>query len=446
MLDPSDTIVAISSHPGPAARGIVRLSGPEALAIALDGFDGDGPTPLPGRSTAYSGRIRLDDPPSSLTATLVVWPGPRSYTGQPVAEIHTIGSPPLLEHLVARCLACGARLAEPGEFTLRAFLSGRIDLAQSEAVLRVIEARTPGQLDAAVRQLAGGLAGPVRDLRDRLLDRLVDLEANLDFVDEADIPPVVREALMDELDDSSRRLAELRSRHRSRGRSESRPVVVLAGPPNAGKSRLFNALLGDDRAIVAPIAGTTRDDLSAPSECDGLQIELVDTAGEDIAASPIAEAAQDRRAARLAEADLVIHCVASDGRDASVSAPAEERRTLVVATKADLSHELTSTSSIATSALTGDGLPALRSAIAGRLPPLAGEAGSDREIGPQSGEALDRAAESVANALRLGRGQGSEELIAVEIRQAIDELGKLVGAVISEDILDRIFRRFCVGK
>ena len=446
MLDPSDTIVAISSPPGPAARGIVRLSGPEAPAIARDGFEGDDASTDSPRPWASAGQIRLPDGGGELPATLVVWPGPRSYTGQPIAEIHAIGSPPLLDQLVTRCLARGARLAEPGEFTLRAFLSGRIDLAQSEAVLRVIEARTPAQIDAAVRQLAGGIAGPARDLRDRLLDRLVELEANLDFVDESDIPPVVRAALIDELDDSSRRLADLRARHHARVRSESRPIVVLAGPPNAGKSRLFNALLGDDRAIVGPVAGTTRDDLSAPAECDGIAVELVDTAGEDDAASPIVEAAQARRNARISEADLVILCVPPPGRDAPGTAPIEGWRTLVVATKADLSRGHAPTGTISTSALTGDGLPALRSAIAAQLRMLACEPGSDHEIGPESGDALARAAESVAKALLLARGQGSEELIAVETRQAIDELGKLVGAVVSEEILDRIFRRFCVGK
>ncbi len=443
MLDPSDTIVAISSHPGPAARGIVRLSGPEALTIALDAFEGDGPSPVPGRPTVYPGRIRLDDPPASLPATLVLWPGPRSYTGQAVAEVHTIGSPPLLDRLVSRCLARGARPAEPGEFTLRAFLSGRIDLAQSEAVLRVIEARTPGQLDAALRTLAGGLAGPVRGLRDRLLDRLIELEANLDFVDESDVPPVVRAALVDDLVASAERLGELIARHRSRERPDARPKVVLAGPPNAGKSRLFNALLGDDRALVADAAGTTRDDISAPCDCDGLPVDLIDTAGEEAATSPIASAAQSRRGARLAEADLILAC----GPHADPGAvPIADRRILAVATKADLSPSPSSSPGIATSALTGLGLAELRTAIADRLRSLTEEAGSDREIGPQFREGLDRAAESVAQALALARDHGHEELIAAELRRAIDELGKLVGAVVSEDILDRIFRRFCVGK
>ena len=391
--------------------------------------------PRPCRPVATNSR-------ASVPATLLLWPGPRSYTGQPVAEIHTVGSPPLLEHLVAQCLARGARLAEPGEFTLRAFFSGRIDLAQSESVLRVIEARTPAQLDDALRGLAGGLAGPVRELRDRLLDRLVELEANLDFVDEADIPPVVRDALVAELSRSADRIADLIARHRSRARADARPRVVLAGPPNAGKSRLFNAILGDDRAIVAPVAGTTRDDLSAPCDCDGLPVELVDTAGDEAATSPIAVAAQSRRASRVDAADLVILCVPVDGRE---DLSADDPRTLVVATKADLGLDRPPDRAVVTSAETGLGLDELRGRIAARLRRL-DESGGDREISPQFREGLDRAAESVAAALELARCHGPEELVASELHRAIDELGKLVGAVVSEDILDRIFRRFCVGK
>ncbi len=445
MLDPSDTIVAISSPAGPAPRGIVRLSGPRALEIALEGFQGGGSTPIPRRPSTLSGLLRLDDPAAVLPVTLVVWPGPRSYTGQPVAEIHTIGSPPLLDHLLARCLARGCRRAERGEFTLRAFLAGRIDLAQSEAVLRVIEARSPAQLEGALRELAGGLAGPVRAVRDRLLERLVELEANLDFVDEADIPPVARRALIDDLAASARGLTVLIDRHRARDRSGARPRVVLAGAPNTGKSRLFNALLDDDRAIVAPLAGTTRDDVTADTEFDGLAIELVDTAGEEPACSPIAAAAQARRADLVTRADLVLRCIPADGSEAGTIRPSDPR-TMPILSKADLAARPAAPDVIATSAITGLGLASLRSAIAERLRSIAAGDGSDRAIGPESRDALERASGSVAAALALATERASEELIAVELRQAIDDLGMLVGAVVSEDILDRIFRRFCVGK
>src|SRR6185312_3857000 len=196
-----------------------------------------------------------------------------------IAEVHIVGSTPILDQLLAQYLARGARHAEPGEFTLRAFLSGRIDLTRAEAVLGVIEAANPAQLEAALHQLAGGLSGPILALRDHLLDLVAHLEANLDFSEEPDVDEVGRAALAAELDQSARGLSELARRLDERGRPEGYPRVVLVGPPNAGKSRLFNAMLGRDRAIVSPRAGTTRDYLTGLCDCDGLAVELVDTAG-----------------------------------------------------------------------------------------------------------------------------------------------------------------------
>jgi len=443
VLDPSDTIVAISGHPGPAARGLVRLSGPAALAVALEGFAADdGPCPIPTRPVSLAGEYSIG---ARLPATLVLWPGPRSYTGGPVAEIHTVGSPPILDHLVGLCLARGARLAEPGEFTLRAFLSGRIDLSQSEAVLGVIEARTPAQLDAALRQLAGGLASPVRDLRDRLLDRLVGLEADLDFVDESDVAPVVRADLVSEIVAAIDGLGTLIARHGGRDRPEARPRVVLAGRPNAGKSRLFNALIGDDRAIVSPSAGTTRDDLSALVACDGLPIELIDTAGDEAAVTEVDAASQSRRASQVERADLILQCVPADEAKTTMD-PLVDPRTIRVVTKSDLGPRDHPGLALMTSARTGAGLDRLRTAIADRLRSSPSGSGSLQGYGSHCRDGLVRAVDSLRNALGVATCGGGEELIAAELRQAIDELGRLVGAVVTEDILDGIFRRFCIGK
>src|SRR3954466_1687686 len=201
-LDPTDTIAAVASPPGPGFRGLIRLTGPDAWPIALSGFSPDRVSPLPTRADWRTGRLVVDGLRPSLPASIALWPGPRTYTGQPLAEIHTVGSPPLVNLVLAHCLTRGARLAEPGEFTLRAFLSGRIDLTRAEAVLGVIDARTPAQLAAALEQLAGGLAGPIARLRDRLLDVLAHLEATLDFVDEADVDPLGRDALAADLADA----------------------------------------------------------------------------------------------------------------------------------------------------------------------------------------------------------------------------------------------------
>ena len=201
---------------------------------------------------------------------LALWPAPRTYTGQDVAEIHLVGSAPLVSLVLAHCLARGARHAEPGEFTLRAFLSGRIDLTRAEAVLGVIEAANPAQLDAALEQLAGGLSGPILALRDRLLDLVAHLEANLDFTEEPDVDPLGRGG-----PGRGARPTRPPSSARWPGGStiasgpRAIPRVVLVGPPNAGKSRLFNALLGRDRAIVSPQAGTTRDYLAGCATATG---------------------------------------------------------------------------------------------------------------------------------------------------------------------------------
>jgi tRNA modification GTPase len=262
-LDPNDTIAAVSTPPGPALRGIVRLSGPRAISIASSDFIPSREQPLPGRlPTARPGRLIVDGLRPSLPATMASWPAPRTYTGQDVAEIHLPGSTPLVNLVLAHCLARGSRLAEPGEFTLRAFLSGRLDLTRAEAVLGIIDARNPAQLEAALEQLAGGLSGPILVLRDRLLDRVAHLEAWLDFTEEPDVDALQSESLAGELDGFAAELGELEQRLGERDRPESYPRVVLVGPPNAGKSRLFNALLGREQAIVSPRAGTTRDYLT----------------------------------------------------------------------------------------------------------------------------------------------------------------------------------------
>ena len=216
--------------------------------------------------------------------------------------------------------------AAPGEFTLRAFLSGRLDLTRAEAVLGVIDARTPAQLDAALQQLAGGLAGPIVALRDRLLDVLAHLEAGLDFVDEADVDPLGRAALAASLAEAAAEVAALADRLRGRDRPEGHPRVVLVGPPNAGKSRLFNALLGREQALVSPHAGTTRDYLAAPCDCAGLTVELIDTAGDEPATQRDRGPAQDLRSDQVAQADLLLAC-----RSADTDRPAKRPRSRPIA-------------------------------------------------------------------------------------------------------------------
>jgi tRNA modification GTPase len=444
-MDPNDTIAAVATPPGPAARGIVRLSGPRAWAIGLDGFRPGSEWAPPRYAEMRSGHLSIDGVRPLVPAMVALWPAPKTYTGQDITEIHLVGCLPFLDRLLAHCLARGARHAEPGEFTLRAFLSGRIDLTRAEAVLGVIEAANQAQLDAALQQLAGGLSGPILAMRDRLLDIAAELEANLDFSEESDVLPVARAALADELARLASDLAGLARRLDERGRPEGYPRAVLVGPPNAGKSRLFNAMLGRDRAIVSDQAGTTRDYLTGLCDCDGLVVELVDTAGIEAARDEVEEMAQGHCALQVERADLLLDCWPAGWGDRPVE-PGGDGRIIRVATRCDEAAPAAVGDAISTSAATGLGLDRLRSAIAGAL--RAGASEGDLPAGTaarcrgsivRAGEALQSASVSLATAW-------GDELVAFDVRLAAEELGKVVGAVVTDDILDRIFRRFCIGK
>ncbi len=449
-LDPNDTIAAIASPPGPGLRGIVRLSGPAAISTLLESFTPRNHEALPPRlARLLSGSMRVDGLRPLLPVMLGLWPAPKTYTGQDLAEIHLVGAIPLLNLVLAHCLGRGARLAEPGEFTLRAFLFGRIDLTRAEAVLGVIEAQNSAQLDAALEQLAGGLSGPIMATRNHLLDVVAHLEANLDFTDEPDVDLLGRAALAGELQHAATTLEDLERRLTDRDRGDGRPRVVLFGPPNVGKSRLYNALIGDGQAIVSPQAGTTRDYLSAPCDCDGLTVELVDTAGVEVAGDSITAQAQALRRLQVERADLLLVCRAADSCAPHAAEPTARCRRLLVWTKSDqampgpgggCAHP------IITSAATGFGLQTLRSAIARSIRCEETESNLPAGTAARCRGSLRRACEALGQASEcLARGDG-EELVAFDLRLAVDELGKVVGAVVTDDILDRIFRRFCIGK
>ena len=280
MLAVDETIVAIASPPRGGVRGIVRLSGPDIIECLRPYFaaaDASDWTQAK-QATSVPGDLRLDNHGRTLPCDLYLWPTKSSYTRQPTAELHTIGSPPLLQRIVVNACESGARLAQPGEFTLRAFLAGRLDLAQAEAVLGVIDARTDRQLDVALGQLAGGLSTQMYALRSDLLDLVADLEAGLDFVEE-DIAFVTAEEVERRLSVAVDQITQALSQMQSRATPTEGPQVALIGDPNAGKSSLFNALVGDDAAIVSNVAGTTRDYIRCHTRFGDLPCELIDTAG-----------------------------------------------------------------------------------------------------------------------------------------------------------------------
>jgi tRNA modification GTPase len=383
--------------------------------------------------------------------------GQRSYTGQPVAEIHTLGSPPLLEALLRAVCAAGARPAEPGEFTLRAFLAGRIDLTQAEAVLGVIDAADARQLHVALTQLAGGLAQPLHRLRDGLLDLLADLEARLDFAED-EVPPLGSGELSHRLDEAAGMIARMVEQMDRRHESAELVRVVLAGRPNSGKSSLFNALVGEGRALVFDQPGTTRDYLLAEVDLAGARCQLIDTAGIAEPGSPAASIEQSAQAAagqQQRQADVRLLCLDVTQPLGEAIEPWIAGAQIVVLTKSDLAFHPDfaggpAPNAIATSSKSGAGLDALREQL--RLAVLSvGDGGGDVVPGTavRCRRSLDLAAESLQRARSLagegGRG-GGEELVAAELHVALEELGRVAGAVYSEDVLDRIFSRFCIGK
>ena len=531
MFPLDDTIAAIASPPGGAARGIVRISGPRAIECLAGLFrrttqtmsDVSGGTdilvcheqcrddgrqeclPHPLAPSVVAGSLHLPELHSPLPCDVYLWrgrpacpnadagetPAPqspvpqvRSYTGQPVAEIHTVGSPPLLQKVLRALCAAGARLAGPGEFTLRAFLAGRIDLTQAEAVLGVIDADDGRTLTTALNQLAGGLARPLHRLRDDLIELLAHVEAGMDFADE-DLPFVTREELDQRLREAENRVAAIQRQLHSRAEPIDVVRAVLVGRSNTGKSSLFNAIVGKASALVSRHAGTTRDYLTADLDLDGVKCRLTDTAGlksppltdgmpllrrsraeveslpgtaceqavaHDHPEDTIAHAAQLAAETQRRSADVQVLCLDStrpldDWERDELREGTIGERFIVVLTKCDAARAIDSAAAgIETSSLRGEGIEALRHEL--RRKTLAA-AGSHGEVvagtAARCRESLRLAGRSLQRARDVAQ-TGQEELVAAEVRVALDELGKVVGDVYTDDLLDRIFSRFCIGK
>ena len=444
--DVNDTIVAIATPRGASERGAVRVSGPRALEIvaALSGgpLTGGAPRRLGDRVLL----IEVAGAKRHVPTSLFIWPDERSYTRQPSVEIHTIGSPPVLDAIVRACITAGCRLAEPGEFTLRALLAGRIDLTQAEAVLSVIDARSDERLAAALEQLAGGLSTPLHRLRADLLGLLADLEAGLDFVEEEDVRFVEPDELRRRLADAAGLVEAALQQVTERDAAQRLPRVAIIGPPNVGKSRLFNALVDRfgvesqrPQALVADAVGVTRDLLVAVIEVDGVPIELIDTAGADETAAidAIDGVARERLSAVLRDADVLVECRRAD-RIAGVLSP--ER--IGVATMADLSAEESPANWLRSSAARGEGLTELAAEIQARVVETTHDTLGVTADRARTG--LVQAHEALARALAAA-GVG-DELVSLELRAALDGLGRVVGEVVTDEVLGEIFGKFCIGK
>jgi tRNA modification GTPase len=452
-----DTIAAISTPPGEAGIGIVRLSGPGAEAIARRLFRPRRSRPHWQSHCLYLGHI-LDSQGEILDEVLLtLMRAPHTYTREDVVEIHCHSGFAVLRAILGAVLAQGARLARPGEFTLRAFLSGRLDLSQAEAVLEVITSRTQASLRVAAAHLAGGLGQRLGELRASLLGVLARLEAALDFPEEAAelSPEAIKETLAGPRQDLKHLLATYRQ-----GRLLREGVkVVLAGRPNVGKSSLLNRLLDAERAIVTDIPGTTRDVIEETITLGGMALCLADTAGLREARDLVEELGVARSRERLAQADLILYLV--DGseplssKDAQVLVDLSDRPVLIVENKIDLPQKLqvkeigrySPHPVVAISALTGQGLENLEEAVLDLA--LGGEVRTDGEMVTQARhvELLVRAEEALSRGRALlDQAEPPWELVALEVKEALMALGEITGEEVGDAVLERIFGEFCLGK
>jgi tRNA modification GTPase len=451
-----ETIVATATPPGRGAIAVVRMSGPEADEI-LSRLTGSPPPPprrlrratLRRPSGPHAGGF-IDD------ALVVRFPGPESYTGEDVVELHLHGGSLVVREALDAALSCGARAAQAGEFTLRAFLNGRMDLVQAEAVAGIIDATSPAALELAGHHLTHRAGAFLGDLQDRLRELIIRLEADLDFPE--DVPELPRDQLAEDIGELGARLARMAGTFDAAAALRRGLRVVLAGPPNVGKSALFNALVGHPRALVTGEPGTTRDYLEETVLLDRTPVVLVDTAGLRDAAGDAERGGMERTRDQLTRADLILR-VADQADPAGAPEPRLNHdyesadRTLLVLNKADLpvadwvaELELNSTM-IRVSAKTGDGVDvlirALTDRLADRIPQILGDdpwlvSVRQRDGVVSAAAALESAAAGVETL--------PEEIIAGELGAALDALAGVTGRRYDDDVLDRIFEDFCIGK
>jgi len=446
MFSVDDTIVAIATPPGKGGIGVVRVSGPAAAAIATSIISAQTLEP---RHATFT---RVIDGHASIDHVVAThFPAPHSYTGQDVVEISAHGSPVILELIVGAALRAGARLANPGEFTFRAYLNGRIDLVQAEAVADLVDAVTPLQARVAFDQLEGTLTSRLRALDTRLLDLIAPLEASLDFPEEGYhfITPgdVVRtlDGIVEELDGL---LADA-----ARGRMiRDGLTAAIVGRPNVGKSSLFNRLAGGARAIVTDVPGTTRDLITERVDIDGIPVTLIDTAGLRDSTLDAIEEEGIARARQASEAsDVLIVVVDRSQRltaiDETLLKDTSTRARVVVASKSDLQPAWPSSEhdAIDVSSITDEGVDQLRRALVART---GGETLRDRPgIANMRHAALVRRAHAAVSRARADAHAGEpEELVLAELHEARRRFDELTGARAPDEVLEVIFQRFCIGK
>jgi tRNA modification GTPase len=438
----SDTIVAISTPPGRSGLGVIRLSGSNACEIAARFTSATEFQPW----HAHLADL-LDAEGRPIDQTVVTfYQAPRSYTAEDLIEISCHGSPVVLRHAVERALAAGARLAEPGEFTLRAFLNGRIDLPRAEAVRDLIEATTLYQARIATQQVSGSVSRRIAPIKEQLLELISLLEAGIDFAED-DVSVAPASEILRRLAPIREGVVHLADSFQYGGLVHQGLTLAIAGRPNVGKSSLFNRLLEQDRAIVTEIPGTTRDLVSETASIGGIPVKLIDTAGIRQTTERVESLGIERSYQAMADADLTLVVL-----DATQPISPEDQalirpRALVVANKCDLPHSAPPPNAIEVSALTGDGVQVLRDAILSAIAP----AGAfEQETGfitslrherllRESIDYLDKARAAVESAT-------PHEMLLLDLYAALRPIDAITGATTADDILNRIFSTFCIGK
>jgi len=440
----SDTIVALSTPPGVAALALIRLSGPESHAILARLVTAQADT-TPGhahyRTLAHDGKT-LDD------VILTFWRAPHSYTGEDVAEISCHGNPHIVEGIVRACLELGARAARPGEFTQRAFLNDKLSLTQVEGLLDLLYAPTERALFSARAMKEGKLGAALEAMRAEIIDLLSHLEASLDFAEEG-IEPRVGDEFAARVQNVRAQIGQL-IRTAPLGRIlQEGALTVIVGEPNVGKSSLLNALLREDRAIVAPTPGTTRDLIDAMCSVRGLPLRLIDTAGQRDSTDPVEIEGNRRARALLPKAQLLLHVVEAHQpcAPAKIEMPPDIPQ-LLIANKSDLGRDISlPAGAIFLSAKTGAGLDELEQKIeAALLRDVTDETETALTINARQDATLQRAASALDRALEVLRDARGLEIVSLELRDALHELAEVIGATDNEDILTRLFQNFCIGK
>lgn len=458
-----DTIVAVATPAGAGAIAIVRVSGPDAIRIGGSVFRGRMQLEEAGGYTVHHGHIVGEAGDVVDEVLVTVFRSPRSYTGEDMVEVSCHGGMLVTASVLGALVEAGSRPAGPGEFTRRAFLNGRIDLTQAEAVADLIVARSVRGHRTSVEQLAGRLGGRVRELRESLVSLCALLELQLDFAEEG--LDIVNPQEVDRKLESAAELARTMAESYEKGRVFREGIlVVLAGAPNAGKSSLFNALLQSERAIVTPTPGTTRDFIEESITVDGIAVRLVDTAGLRVTQDEIERAGVVRTESVLRNAEVILLVVDStsgislEEAAEGVAEAGQGQHIVAVLNKVDLLKPPGSYSAparrreeeawdVRVSAKTGEGIEELRKAIVESVVHSVGLKEDDQVVtSRRHQDALERAHRGLVSARTSLSGGNANEFVAFDVREAINALAEITGEVTSEDVLNTIFAKFCIGK